>query len=124
MRTPGKIQWLFPFLLFAGLFLLIAFASGFRATSGGDSLSCTPPSVSVTDYSSGSVTFTWPAMDGVTGYEVYYVRQEDNYVSSPVVVGGNTISFSNLPPGTYDFYFRTICGGGTSSYIVEEDLMM
>lgn len=103
---------------------MAVFGSAFTVPAGASDTSCPAPSVSVTDYSSGSVTFTWPAMDGVTGYEVYYVRQEDNYVSSPVVVGGNTISFSNLPPGTYDFYFRTLCGGGTSSYVIEDDLIM
>lgn len=103
---------------------MAVFGSAFTEPAGAADSGCPPPSVSVTDYSSGSVTFTWPPVDGVTGYEAYYVRQEDNYVSSPVTTGSNMVSFFNLPPGTYHFYFRTICGGETSNYVVEEDLVM
>ncbi len=34
------------------------------------------------------------------------------------------IDYTNLPAGTYTFYFVTICGGGTSQSIVYDDIIV
>ncbi len=87
-------------------------------------VTCLPPEANVTNHGSGSASFAWDAVDGATEYKIYYTRQEDVYTSSPVTTGGTSFTFSNLPAGTYDFYFCTVCGGGSSSNFVIDDLGM
>lgn len=87
-------------------------------------VTCLPPEASVTNHTSGTVSFSWGAVDGATAYKIYYVRQEDVYTSSPVTVGGTAVTFSNLPAGTYDFHFYTVCGGSSSSDFIIDDLGM
>ncbi|MBV6442482.1 MAG: hypothetical protein EPGJADBJ_04200 [Saprospiraceae bacterium] len=124
MKNAGKksLMTLIPALLL--LAMLTPVRSGNRSPFK-ERVFCPPPdNLSITDKSSGSVSFSWgPAGGGLT-YKVWYYRQEDNFTSSDFITGNPYITFSNLPNGTYDFYFAVICDANISSFIVEEDLVM
>lgn len=87
-------------------------------------LTCQAPNATVTGFSSGSVSFSWDGVEGATAYKVYYVRKDDNYTSQEYTTGNTSIAFSELPSGTYDFYFATVCGGQTSSFLILSDLIL
>ena len=86
---------------------------------------CPSPAVTKTFQSSTGVSFSWNAVSGATGYQVWYVRSGDNFTSQVFSTGATSINFSNLSAGTYRFYFATDCGeGGISEVIITDDLMM
>lgn len=85
---------------------------------------CYPPNASVSGQSSNSVSFVWDPVLGASGYKVWYYRVEDHYTSAETTTGNNNIVYSNLPAGTYVFYFATICGGETSQVFIVDDLIM
>lgn len=126
MRNASKRNWPATLMLFLGLTSMVPASFSFTTLQAVTvaAATCTPPQPVVNGYSSGYVSFTWQAVDGATTYQVYYTRQEDNYTSSTTTTGATTISYSNLPHGTYDFYFRSVCGGDVSSFIIEDDLIM
>jgi hypothetical protein len=113
----GK-QALATLLLFFGLL-----ATSF-STAPGEGSSCDAPAATVTAQGSHSVSFSWNAVSGATGYRVWYVRQEDNFTSQETSTSGTSVNFSNLPSGKYSFYFVTDCGGETSEAIILDDLLM
>ena len=88
-------------------------------------VSCNAPvNVSKTAQATGSISFDWDdCTDGCVEYEVQYVRQEDGYTSS-ARTSTSAISFTGLVDGTYDFYFRTDCGGPLSSWVGVEDMVI
>jgi len=104
-------------------FLLAIMVSSFSAPTAMD-CSCPSPNVTLTSHTFTSVSFSWDAIDGATAYKVWYFRTGDNYTSQEVTTDGATISFSNLPAGTYTFYFTTTCGEETSQSIILDDLLM
>lgn len=101
------------------LFLPLAFAS---ANVPPEEVTCSEPSPSVTYLNGGDASFAWSAITGATGYNVKY--SVDGYTSGVRFVTGTTIDFTGLPAGTYDFHFQTVCSGGTSGWIITEDLIL
>ena len=85
---------------------------------------CPAPDVSVTEQTASSVTFGWSAVSGASQYRIWYVRREDNYSSQVTTTGGTSATFSNMPSGTYDFYFQTSCGVEGNSAIIVADLLI
>ena len=123
MKNPGKKCWLAFLPLFFLLTILAPVRSAYSAPPAA-AVTCPTPDVTITDRSAGAVSFSWSAASGATAYKIWYYRSEDHYTSSEITTGNTSVSFSNLPAGTYDFYFATICGGGSSSFIVVDDLIM
>ena len=123
MKNASKKNWLAP----AKLLLLLVFLAPVRAgfsLSPAVKVTCDPPNVSITDKSSGTVSFAWDPVQYGNTYKIWYHRSEDDYTSSQTTTGSTTITYSNLPAGTYDFYFMTVCGEGNSIIVIEDDLMM
>lgn len=85
-------------------------------------ISCPAPNVSITSQSSGSISFAWDAVSGATGYKVWYVRNGSDG-SQEYGTSSTSFNFSNLPSGSYDFYFETVCSGGGGILIVDDILM-
>ena len=85
-------------------------------------VTCPGPNVSITSQSSGSISFAWDAVSGATGYKVWYIRNGSDG-SQEFGTGSTTMSFSNLPSGSYDFYFETVCAEG-GGYVIIDDIMM
>ena len=104
----------------AVLFLSFSFSAANNPTT---EVSCPQPVVSLDSQSEGAVSFSWNAVTGAVGYNVKYVR-DDTYNSGVFYTTSTSISFSSLPAGTYDFYFETVCSGGSSGYIIWEDLII
>jgi hypothetical protein len=104
-------------MLFLSLFLWTATLdfSALRVAGGCD---CTVVSnVHKTGETSGTFSFAWDASTGATGYEVRYVRHDDNY-ARPVVFTSNTAhTFTELSAGTYTFYVAAICGSEGSGWV-------
>lgn len=123
MKNASVKSWQALIPVFLLLAILLPVKSGF-STPVTTEVTCPAPNVSITDKTASSVSFAWDAVSGASVYKVYYYRSEDNYTSSEFTTGSASISFSNLPAGTYDFYFATNCGGVTSEYIVVEDILM
>lgn len=123
MKNASKKNGFTILSLFFGLALLAQVGSGFSVPETED-LTCQPPSVYVTGKSEGTVSYAWSAVSGSLGYRVYYTRQEDNYTSGFVNTGNTNITFTDLPAGTYDFHFATLCIEGPSSYTIDDDLVM
>lgn len=116
----GK-QALATLFLFFGLLV-----SSFSAppTTIATDCNCGTPNASVSEQTSTSVSFSWGAVAGATAYRVWYVRTGDNYTSQVTITGGTSATFSNLPKGTYRFYFVADCGGEASEAIIVDDLLM
>lgn len=84
---------------------------------------CIEPSPQATQISSSSISFSWAAVTGATGYEAKWTRS-DGVFSKVYFTTTNDITFSNLTSGTYQFRFRTICGKQTSGWIITEDFIL
>ncbi len=109
--------------IFFLLALIVQVTSGFT-TPVSNQCSCTSPVVTKDSQTTATVSFSWEAVDGANGYNVWYVRSEDSFTSQPVSTGGTSVNFTNLPAGTYDFYFITICVGESSGFVIYDDLIM
>lgn len=112
-------------------FVLLAFAVslplslGFRPPVVTEATCPEPENVVVTGKTFTSVSFSWDAVEGATGYVLKYVRHSDNFESSTTVVGGTSHTFTGLQEGVYDFYFGTNCGGdiGSTAIVITEDVI-
>ena len=122
MRNASKISWQLLFNACLLLAFLVPVQIG-QASEPVTSLLCPGPNVSITARSSGSVSFAWDAVSGALSYKVWYHRQEDSYTSGEFTTGGTSISFSDLPTGTYTFYFASVCTGGLSDIIIIDILI-
>ncbi|MEO1260009.1 MAG: hypothetical protein AAFZ15_14545 [Bacteroidota bacterium] len=111
-------------VIFFSLFVFVLTFSFANETDCG--VSCNAPAnVVQVAQSAGCISFDWDdCSDSCTEFAVWYVRQADGYKSSEARVSTSAISFSGLTDGTYDFYFRTVCGGGMSSVIGVEDVVL
>ncbi len=123
MKNASKKSWPVLFKIFLLLALPMQAITGFPELSVQDVV-CYPPDVRVTTQTYNSVSFAWDAVLGASGYKVRYYRQEDHYTSSETTTGNTYITYSNLPAGTYVFYFSTVCGGESSQEIIVDDLIM
>ncbi|HOY04617.1 MAG TPA: hypothetical protein PLO67_04385 [Saprospiraceae bacterium] len=70
-----------------------------------------------------SRVYEWNKVYEGAQYRVWYVRQEDGYNSGYFYTYNNSYVFTSLSSGHYTFYFQTICGGESSSYIGIEDVI-
>lgn len=106
------------------LFVLPFFMTNARtATTPAKPLSCLAPGVSVINQGSNFVTFGLETPADACQY--YYVRKDNNASSGVMSTSNSTVTISGLAPGTYDFYFRSVCEGNeTSEYIISELLLM
>ncbi len=123
MKNGIKNSWQWYFKLCLLLTLLVPVTIGVNATATRP-LNYEAPSVTQTGQTSSSASFAWGAVSEATGYEVKYVRRQNNY-TSPVMSTGNTdITVSQLQWGTYKFYFRAVFEGGVSDYVIIDDLII
>ncbi len=83
-----------------------------------------PINLTVTGKTANAVSFTWDGVGSPDSFKIWYYRHEDNYTGTPVFTGNEFASFSNLPAGTYDFFFVSIYGGTYSESILEADIVM
>ncbi len=81
-------------------------------------------SITILEKDSSSVKFKWEATSEVDSFKIWFCRIEDGYTSPEEITTNQVINFTNLPVGTYRFYFVSICGGATSSFIIVDDLIM
>lgn len=123
MKNARKKGRLILFNLFLLIVLPMQAFRGFSAPVTAPAI-CYPPNVSISGQSSNSVSFVWDSVLGASGYKVWYYRVEDHYTSSETTTGNNSIVYSNLPAGTYIFYFATVCGGETSQPAIVDDLIL
>lgn len=85
---------------------------------------CTTVSeVEVASKTQNSISIAWSAPHDATGFEVWYVRQSDNYVSGYFYPSGPAYTFTGLSPGRYSFYLVSICGAEKSAEYIVEDLI-
>lgn len=95
---------------------------GFTATPV---CTCDPPyDLSLTMPISNQASFVWNSNEQGAAYKVWYYREEDNYTSTERTTSNQYIDYTNLPTGTYTFYFATVCEGGTSQSIVYDDIII
>ncbi|MBL7828868.1 MAG: fibronectin type III domain-containing protein [Saprospiraceae bacterium] len=106
------------------LIFLVPLMFGLFPPKAPQEATCLPPNVTITSQSPNSVCFSWDAVGGSTEYAVWYVRENDNYTSSPIYTGNTSIAFTGLSAGTYNFYFTTVCGMDRSDGIIIEELVM
>lgn len=109
-------------VLVLALFLLPG-VSGFSAPEVPQPLSCPIQGLTKTGQSEGSVAFSWGSVPSATEYRVYYVRTSDNYTSGVFTTGSTSISFNDLPAGTYRFYFAAVCGQESLDWIIDDVIM-
>lgn len=125
MKNASKKSWPVLFKMFLLLaFLAQATPSISLSAPTIEEVSCPAPSVVKTAHSSGFISFSWGSGTGATEYKAWYVRHNDNFTSQVITTGSTSISYSGLLPGNYSFYFQTVCGEDTSSYVIIDDLMM
>lgn len=119
MRKSGKSS--------RSILAMLAFIAltGFHSPTGKEA-ACNCPSLNVsrTVLSGSSVTFSWVEPEEATGYKIWYIRREDGFSSQDFITAQSSIQFSNLPPGTYVFFFVTLCGEERSETLITEDLIM
>jgi hypothetical protein len=105
--------------------LLLPATIGISATNLHSASENLPPEVSLTSQSGNSVSFGWAAVEGAVLYQAYYVKVENNYSSPQNNTGSTGITFSNLSPGTYKFFFRSVFDRSqTSDYVIIEDIVI
>ena len=108
--------------------LLCTFISptvGLNSAPSYETTTCDPPTnVSVTSQSQGQVSFGWDSVDEETTYRIWYQREGDNNPGPARITSNNYVDFQSLPSGTYTFYFVRLCGNGTSSLVIVDDLIM
>ena len=85
---------------------------------------CPELGVSITSRSGSNISFGWAPVEGVGSYQISYYCKETNQSSGVVTTGSCSITFTNLPPGTYTFYFNPVCGGGASEYYIIDDILI
>ncbi len=83
-----------------------------------------PTNLQITNQTSNSVSFSWDGVDDPDRFKIWYYRSEGNYQSPAFITVHESISFTMLPAGTYDFYFVAIHGSEESSIVVTSDLIM
>lgn len=76
---------------------------------------CAAPVVRQTAQGANYVSFAWNAVAGAKNYQVWYLNQGNKYTSAVLNTANTTLDFSNLPQGTYIFYFKTVCTSGSST---------
>lgn len=123
MKNASQKSWRVIAKMFLLATLLTPVTSGFSVPSMADA-NCPAPNVTKTGQTSTSISFSWDAVEGATIYKMWYVRREDNYTSLEITTHDTFITYSDLPAGNYRFYFQTICGEESSSYVMIDDLMM
>lgn len=126
MRNSRKGVWKNVFKSIS-LFTLLAFASAsysFTASLEDRCMGAAPQNVAIASQTSNAVSFTWDGVDNPDSFKIWYYRSWDNYTSTPVSTQNEFISFSNLPAGTYDFFFVAIHGEVVSETAVTSDLIM
>lgn len=106
------------------ILLLLPFQFGFVRLKNVPETTCPGPQVAVVSQGAGEVSFSWNTVSGATGYVVYYVRQNDNYTSTPDFTQSTSIAYCDLPSGRYNFCFATVCGSEYSAIIIIEDLVL
>lgn len=87
---------------------------------------CTCPVVAnleKTGETSNSISYSWDNVYSGAQYRVWYTRAADNYTSDFSYTYNNSFTFNGLSAGSYTFYFQTICGEESSSYIGVEDII-
>ena len=125
MKNEKKKRWQVK----AFFLLLVAFSANanYVLMEGSSVLmgSCpSPVNVCETAKTVNSVAFTWEVTTCSTTTRIWYVRADDGSASQAIETTGNSVSFANLSPGTYCFYFQNVCDSGASATIVIDDLMM
>lgn len=126
MKNTVKKAWqygLYVWMLFVALAPLNSHAHTTPILTSVES-GCEPPSVAKTGQSYGYVSFAWNAVGGATGYQIWYVNKGNNNSSWIYSTGNTSIEFPSLAPGTYDFYFKTVCEGGVSEIVIIEDIII
>ena len=100
--------------------LLLFCTTGFSSSNPAGFSECpTLTNLSIVAQIGSSVSFDWDDCGcDFTEYRIYFVR--GGQVSPEYSSSVSNISFSGLSPGTYQFYFYTICGSTVSSIIVDE----
>lgn len=108
--------------LFSALLLTVSITIGFSFTPNYLTTCTAPQNVAITSINGGDISFDWDnCTGGCTEYKVKFYRYEDSYSSGTYLTSNSAFSFSNLPDGTYDFYFATVCDGQASSFIIIEE---
>ena len=105
------------------LFLLMFLPMALTANVPTDDTTCPEPVPTVANQSSSSVDFDWSSILGADGYEVRYVRESDGYTSNWSYTAATSISYTGLSAGTYEFQFRSVCGG-IQGVIATTDIIM
>lgn len=104
--------------------LLFTFVVLFGFSSFKNAETTTPDltNLHVVSQSSNAVTFDWDDCDCSSKiYTVKYVRISDGYTSPEFHTGNSIFTFGNLQPGTYKFFFKVDCSGGSSGFIGDVD---
>jgi hypothetical protein len=110
------------FKMFAFLFLFLP--SVFGANPVTEPQPCTCPEISnlqKTGETSNSLSYAWSSGYMGAQYKVWYHRAEDGYTSGFFYTYNLSYNFTGLSAGHYTFYFQSLCGNETSSYIGIED---
>ena len=118
MRNSKILQYLLKMMVLTAFITLES--STFSGTPIRVTESCSRPTPSVTAKNSTSVSFAWSAVSGANSYTVWYVRKSDGYQSGESTSTSTNITFSGLPSGVYDCYFKTNCESEISEYIIIE----
>ena len=85
---------------------------------------CPTPSVNITGHSPGNIAFEWASVGSGAYYKVWYVRRDDNFRSADITTNNNSISFSGLSAGSYEFYFVTVCSNGLSEIVIIDEIIL
>jgi hypothetical protein len=90
----------------------------------GNALTANCPIVANLHKSGGTgstITIVWDAVPGTAQYKVWWVRKEDNCLSTQSLTPETTLTFTNLAAGNYTFYVETVCNGEASGWVGIEE---
>lgn len=74
-----------------------------------------PQNLEVSSQTSSSVSLSWDAVSGATGYKLYYTKEGEPGQSPDHTTTNTNYTFNNLSTGRYSFYVETICDETSST---------
>ncbi len=93
----------------------LAVAAVLSATGGEALAQCNMPTASVLNVINDSVTLSWPAVTGATGYEYVVQLATLPQPTSGTPLSGTQVGVGNLPYAAHKAWIRSDCGGGNYS---------
>ncbi len=107
---------------FNSLVFIFLVSFGFSSFKNAETTNPGLPNLHIVSQTASGVTYDWDDCGCASKiYTTKYVRVSDGYTSPEFQTSNSNFTFGNLPSGTYQFFFKVDCNGGSSGFIGADD---